>query len=211
MLSATLISSICIALLSVVWVMLLYSKSRDAGDRGGRVVLHDITVPFSAGLVAFDGNEGIGENWLTKLTSVHDGDNFTTTQLSIKSHYGTHLDAYRHIAPRGGEFDKRDPSVGDDIDSLDLYVLMGKCLVMDVGDVPIINADVLRGLHIPPHVERVLFKTRNTARRLMYQTPFDTSYVALDDSGALYIVEHTKLKVRHLPLSFRACASTSLC
>ena len=218
MTTATLISSTCIAVLSVVWVVLLYSKSRDgvAAERQMTQsnIIQDITVPFSSELVAFDGDKGIGKEWLTLLSSVHDGDDFTTTQLSIKSHYGTHLDAFRHIAPRGGEFDKRDPSVGDDIDSLDLYVLMGKCMVVDVGDVPLIDADVLQSLYIPPHVERVLFKTRNTANRLMSKTQFDTSYVALDDTGARYIVERTKIKVCNpinIITSPTVCVSLSVC
>ena len=85
-------------------------------------------------------------------------------------------------------------------------------MVVDVGDAPLIDAHVLQNLYIPPHVERVLFKTRNTVNRLMFKTPFDTSYVALDDSGARYIVERTKIKVRHLSsVSHHVCVYVCLC
>ena len=155
----------------------------------------DISVPYTASLVAFDGDEGLGPGWMAQLSSVEAGDDFTTTRITLHSHYGTHVDAFKHIAPRGSPYDKRDAGVGDDIDSLDLQVLLGKALVVDVGDAPLIDAGVLEGLDIPEGIERVLFKTRNSRDGLMHETAFEESYVALDDTGAELVVARG-IKVR---------------
>lgn len=156
----------------------------------------DISVPYTASLVAFDGDEGLGPGWMAQLSSVEAGDDFTTTMITLHSHYGTHVDAFKHIAPRGSPYDNRPAGVGDDIDSLDLQVLLGKALVVDVGDAPLIDAGVLEGLDIPEEgIERVLFKTRNSRDGLMHETAFEESYVALDDTGAELVVARG-IKVR---------------
>ena len=186
------IKSILVCIVGILAVSTI--RLLDANRR--RLHVHDISVPYSSSLVAFDGDEGIGSGWMVHLSRVADGDDFTTSRISLNSHYGTHVDAFRHIAPRGSAYDNRGAGVGDDIDSLDLYVLMGDVLVVDVGDADVIDADVLGSLDIPSSAERVLFKTRNSSNRLMYTTAFEKGYVALDDSGAEFIVARTGIKVR---------------
>ena len=165
-----------------------------SGEGGARVI-HDITVPYSAALPVFRSPDGLGDAWLRPLTSVKDGDPATTSLITLKSHHGTHLDAFRHFVPRGSAYDRRDAGVGDDIDSLSLQVLLGRALVVDVGDAPVIDEGVLEGLDIPAGVERVLFKTRSSRDRLMFRTEFDEKYVGLDESGARFVVERTSLKL----------------
>ena len=168
---------------------------KNGGSGNEFMTIHDITVPYGASLPVFRGTTGLGPEWLQTLSSVSGGNESTTSMISLKSHHGSHLDAFRHFVPKGSEFDKRDASIGDDVDSLDLRVLMGQALVVDAGDAPTIDAHVLRELDIPKHVERVIFKTRNTRDRLMFKTEFAEDYVGLDESGARYIVEHTSLKL----------------
>ncbi|KAJ4716265.1 Kynurenine formamidase [Melia azedarach] len=68
-------------------------------------------------------------------------------------------------------------------------------LVVDVPRDKNITAEVLESLNIPKGVRRVLFKTLNTDRGLMYKKEFDTSYVGFTDDGARWLVENTDIKL----------------
>ncbi|KAI3963109.1 hypothetical protein MKX01_028013 [Papaver californicum] len=73
---------------------------------------------------------------------------------------------------------------GFDVDTLDLEVLNGPALLMDVP----------RNKNITG-VRRVLFRTLNTDRKLMWKSKFDTSYVGFMRDGAKWLVENTDIKL----------------
>ncbi|KAM3258157.1 hypothetical protein ACQJBY_050102 [Aegilops geniculata] len=53
----------------------------------------------------------------------------------------------------------------------------------------------MESLHIPKGVQRVLFRTLNTDRNLMWKKEFDTSYVGFMKDGAQWLVDNTDIKL----------------
>ncbi|KAL1801927.1 hypothetical protein ACET3Z_030574 [Daucus carota] len=53
----------------------------------------------------------------------------------------------------------------------------------------------MKSLHIPIGVKRVLIRTLNTARRLMWEKEFDTSYVGFTKDGAQLLVDNADIKL----------------
>jgi arylformamidase len=102
------------------------------------------------------------------------------THLTLGVHTGTHVDAPCHFLPG------QQPGV----DTLDLSILVGPALVVDVADeVSEITAEVVRSLNIPVGTERLLFKTRN---RLLWEIEpliFREDFVAVEVSGARELVK----------------------
>ncbi|KAK9942019.1 hypothetical protein M0R45_007709 [Rubus argutus] len=84
---------------------------------------------------------------------------------------------------------------GFDIDTLDLDVLNGPALSVDVPRDKNITAEVMKSLKIQKGVRCVLFRTLNTDRQLMFKNQFDTSYVGFMKDGAKWLVENTDIKL----------------
>ncbi|MFS7923107.1 putative kynurenine formamidase/cyclase, kynurenine formamidase superfamily [Helianthus anomalus] len=57
------------------------------------------------------------------------------------------------------------------------------------------SAEVMKSLNIPKGVRRVLFRTLNTDRRLMWEKRFDTSYVGFTKDGAQWLKDNTDIKL----------------
>ncbi|XP_021762545.1 uncharacterized protein LOC110727286 [Chenopodium quinoa] len=57
------------------------------------------------------------------------------------------------------------------------------------------TASVMKSLHIPKGVRRVLFRTLNTDWRLMFQKEFDSSYVGFMEDGAQWLKDNTDIKL----------------
>ncbi|MDD3949323.1 MAG: cyclase family protein, partial [Anaerolineaceae bacterium] len=79
---------------------------------------------------------------------------------------------------------------GADLDSLDLDRLIGLAIVVEVPDSKkVIDREFLEDLHIE-QTQRVLFKTSNSKLWQDPQQVFYKDYVAVDPSGAKWLVEH---------------------
>lgn len=109
------------------------------------------------------------------------GEGFEATmrRLSLSTHTGTHLDAPSHVIAEGGG-----------VDSVPLSYLVGPVAVVDTGHVRCITQEDLERLlpdEVPP---RILFKTRNSHRRLIDEPCFIEDFVALDPSAAQWLVNH---------------------
>ncbi|PIA27127.1 hypothetical protein AQUCO_08300071v1 [Aquilegia coerulea] len=74
-------------------------------------------------------------------------------------------------------------------------VSVGPALLVDVPRDKNITAEVMKSLKIPKGVRRVLFRTLNTDRGLMWKKEFDTSYVGFMKDGAKWLVENTDIKL----------------
>ena len=213
---------VVVVVLAAVGVAMLYASPRDDGgvrmgikeagveemsmqrqlseDDDKPNTILDITVPYSPAMPVFNGDGPLGDGYLKTIKSVSDGDPYTASVLSVHSHTGTHIDAFRHFAPDGTEYDRRSKPattdarsrVGDDVDALKLETLVGKARVVVIDDdIDVIDAALLKSLKLPRSVTRLLFKTRNSTRRLMYREVFDSTYVALSTDAAQYIVDST--------------------
>jgi arylformamidase len=114
---------------------------------------------------------------LTHPASLARGDAFALTELALSVHTGTHVDAPAHYVPGGAG-----------ADALPLSALVGPAWVLDVGDVPLITAQVLAAAALPLQTERLLLRTGNSHRKLMRSAQFHTDFVALSAEAATWLV-----------------------
>jgi arylformamidase len=137
--------------------------------------LYDITLTISNDLPIWPGDPSVN---LYRVSDVNQGDEVTLSRLECGVHTGTHLDAPVHFV-RGGS----------GVDTLDLDVLIGRCLVVHVPKANVIDAALLDSLAIPPGITRLLFRTRNSEIWARGDRVFHQDFVAVDRSGAEWIVE----------------------
>ncbi|KAJ4829805.1 Cyclase-like protein 2 [Turnera subulata] len=127
--------------------------------------------------------------FLRLLTSTKNGsDDYNSSELNLFVHAGMHVDAPGHFYDH--YFD-----AGFDANTLDLEVLIGPALLVDVPRDNNITAEVMKSLNIPTGVRRVLFRTLNTDRQLMFKKEFDSSFVGFKADGAKWLVENTDIKL----------------
>ncbi|KAJ4748116.1 Kynurenine formamidase [Rhynchospora pubera] len=151
----------------------------------GRII--DITHAYRADMPKFMSADGIG-NVARLHISMANGSLYNESELKINVHTGTHVDAPGHMYQEYYE-------AGFDIDNLDLEVLNGPALLVDVPRDKNITAEVMESLHIPRGVRRVLFRTLNTDRKLMWKKECDMSYVGFMKDGAQWLVDNTDIKL----------------
>ncbi|TKY71264.1 Kynurenine formamidase [Spatholobus suberectus] len=161
-------------------------ERREEYDKGRNRII-DISHRYHSDMPAWESKDSLGQFlWLTR--SMANGSLANFSEFKLPAHCGTHVDAPGHV------FDHYFHA-GFDVDSLDLLLLNGPALLVDVPRDTNISADVMKSLNIPRGVPRVLFRTLNTYRRLMYQKKFDTSYVGFTEDGANWLVENTDIKL----------------
>ncbi|CAI0557455.1 unnamed protein product [Linum tenue] len=150
--------------------------------------LFDITHRLKPDLPKFDSTGGIGQLY-TLVQSIKNGSSYNEGEINrLLTHTGTHVDTPGHFYQKYFE-------AGYTIESLDLDVLNGPALLIDVPRDSNITAKVMESLQIPKGTRRVLFRTLNTDRRLMYQTNYDSSYVGFMTDGARWLVDNTDIKL----------------
>ncbi|ESQ53586.1 hypothetical protein EUTSA_v10025961mg [Eutrema salsugineum] len=153
----------------------------------GEGKIFDISHRYTSDMPSWDSSEGLGR-FLWLAASMKNGSLANNSEMKIPTHTGTHVDSPGHVYD--SYYD-----AGFDVDSLDLQVLNGPALLVDVPRNKNITADVMKSLHIPKGVRRVLFRTLNTDRRLMFKKEFDTSYVGFMKDGAQWLVDNTDIKL----------------
>lgn len=133
----------------------------------------DISVPIRPGMVVYDGDP---EVHLNRALSIADGATANVSRLDFGVHSGTHVDAPVHFIEGGGG-----------AETLPLNVLVGPAHVVDATGVQdVLDEDALRGLALPEHAERLIFKTTNS--RLWERDEFIGEFVRLTGDGARYLV-----------------------
>ncbi|CAK9315775.1 unnamed protein product [Citrullus colocynthis] len=150
--------------------------------------IFDITHRYSPETPCWDFQEsGLGQFvWLTR--TMKNGSEANFSEIKLPNHAGTHVDAPGHMFDH--YFD-----AGFDVDTLDLGVLNGPALLVDVPRDTNITAEAMKSLNIPKGIIRVLFRTLNTDRKLMYKKEYDTSYTGFMKDGARWLVENTDIKL----------------
>ncbi|KAJ0716144.1 putative arylformamidase [Helianthus annuus] len=151
----------------------------------GRII--DITHRYHPEMPSWGSDEGLGQ-FLRLPNSMKNGSRSNVSEMKLVTHTGTHVDAPGHMIDE--YFD-----AGFDVDTLDLLVLNGPALLVDVPRDSNITAEVMKSLNIPKGVQRVLFRTLNTDRRLMWQKQFDTSYVGFLRDGAQWLKDNSDIKL----------------
>ncbi|XP_074275529.1 cyclase-like protein 2 isoform X2 [Silene latifolia] len=163
----------------------LKPERRETYGVGGRIM--DISHRISPYLPSFNTDKGLGEFvWLVE--SQKNGSICNVSEFKLPIHTGTHVDSPAHFY-----YDYL--VAGFDADTLDLDVLNGPALLVDVPRDSNITEEVMKTLHIPKGVRRVLFRTLNTDRRLMFKKEFDSSYVGFTEDGAQWLIDNTDIKL----------------
>lgn len=135
----------------------------------------DISVPLTRQLPVWPGGRGCTREW---ISHVDRGDAVTETFLTMDVHAGTHIDAPSHFVPGGAS-----------VDTLPLESMRGPAYVADLTGVPVLTDEVLRA-RVPEGVTKLLMRTDNSRRRLFASSEFAEDFVALDSSGAGWVVDH---------------------
>ncbi len=136
--------------------------------------IYDISVGVSPDMPVWPGDPPL---ILEPLKSIADGAHSNVSRLACSVHVGTHIDAPRHFI---------DGAKG--VDKLPLNVLMGRAYVINLPEASVIDAAILESAGIPPRTRRVLFKTRNSRYWAMGERQFQKDFVAIDASGAQWLV-----------------------
>lgn len=137
--------------------------------------IYDISLPISGSLVTWPGDPPVH---LSQVLHLERGDHATVTRLDMGAHTGTHVDAPCHFVLDGAG-----------VDTLDLNVLLGPALVVEVLEADALTAEVLAGLPIPSGSERVLFRTRNSDLWARGERKFIRDFVAVTEDGAQWLIE----------------------
>ncbi len=137
--------------------------------------IHDISLTVTPALPVWPGDPPIV---LERVSKMEEGEHNNVSRLALSAHAGTHVDAPYHFIADGST-----------IETLSLDVLVGPCQVVQIpDDVDLVTEEVLQTAGIEAGTERVLLKTRNSRYWQEQGLPFQKDFVAVDPSGAAYLV-----------------------
>jgi arylformamidase len=132
--------------------------------------IFDVSIPIRPGMITYPGDPQVQTE---RVVSIEQGDVANLTRLDFGVHTGTHVDAPLHFIDQGAG-----------ADALPLDVFLGPCQVVDATAA---EGEIGPEL-VPQHVERVLFKTRNS--ELWKRDTFDEGFVRIGVAAAERLVEN---------------------
>ena len=140
----------------------------------------DISIPLRNGCVNWPGDAPFQ---LTRVADMQrDGTEYNLSKIATSVHMGTHMDAPLHFVDGGRT-----------MESMPLEATLGKARVIEIQHEKLITVEEL-----VPHAiqagERILFKTRNSARQWKTDE-FLTDFVHIPASAAHYLVDRGILTV----------------
>ena len=131
----------------------------------------DISVPLRTGMVHWPDNPPVS---IERMLDIERGDIANVSIISMGAHTGTHMDAPLHFF-----------RTGRGLDTMPLTATIGRARVIEIRDPESIKPEELRP-HRIQRGERVLFKTRNSAR--CWQTDdFVEDFVYISQEAARYL------------------------
>ena len=131
----------------------------------------DVSVPLRNGMVHWPDNPPV---LIERTLNIELGDVANVSKLSMGAHTGTHMDAPLHFFQKG-----------KGIHTMPLSVCMGLARVIEIRDPESIKPAELRPYQIQ-RGERILFKTRNSAR-YWYMDDFVEDFVYISQDAARYL------------------------
>jgi arylformamidase len=135
----------------------------------------DITVPLTTDMPIWPGFKGIR---ITPTMRMDEGDLYNASRLDLNLHTGTHVDAPRHFVQNGST-----------VEHLSLDVLIGPSYVAYLPDAADVTPNNLTDLNLPPGIERLLLRTRNSELWAAKTIEFKEDFVALTHEAAQWIVD----------------------
>ncbi|GAC1374094.1 MAG: cyclase family protein [Ktedonobacteraceae bacterium] len=133
----------------------------------------DVSVPLRTGMVHWPDNPPVS---IERMMDIERGDVANVSKLSLGAHTGTHMDAPVHFF-----------RTGKGIDTMPLSATIGRARVIEIGDATSIKSEELRPQRLQPG-ERILFKTRNSAR-CWHTDDFVEDFVYISQDAARYLAE----------------------
>lgn len=133
----------------------------------------DISIPLRNEMPSWPDNPPVQ---ITRTMDLENGDEATVSTISIGSHTGTHMDAPLHFIKSG-----------KGMDEMPLSATIGPAQVIEIHDPQAITAEELRR-HSLKAGDRVLFKTRNSARRWA-EREFMKDFVYLSTEAARWLAQ----------------------
>ena len=134
---------------------------------------YDISVTLREGIPTYP---GMPEAIFRPLRRISAGDPANALVFTLASHTGTHVDAPYHFEESGST-----------LDAVPLETLIGRARVLEMNVVGNITAADLERADLPPEIERVLFKTRNS--QYWQENAFHPDYCGLAPDAARWLAE----------------------
>ena len=136
--------------------------------------VYDISLGISPDMLVWPGDPPVV---LERVKHISQGANSNFSRLAFGVHVGTHVDAPVHFIDGG-----------QGVDKLPLRVLNGRAYVVHLPKVDLLDEGALQEAGIPPRTRRVLFRTRNSELWARGERQFQEDFVAIDASGASWLV-----------------------
>ncbi|MGA9191073.1 MAG: cyclase family protein [Anaerolineales bacterium] len=136
--------------------------------------IHDISLGVRVGMPIWPGDPPLK---LERFSAIASGDEANVTQWASCVHIGTHVDAPAHFIDGGAS-----------VDQLSLKDLNGRAYVVHLPEAEILDRATLEQARIPQRTRRLLFKTKNSKLWTDGETRFHKDFVAIDASGAEWLV-----------------------
>jgi arylformamidase len=137
--------------------------------------MYDISVGVSPEIPVWPGDPPVV---LERVKSLENGDEANVSRIQSGVHVGTHIDAPIHFVEGGAS-----------VDAIPLKSLLGRAYVVDLRKADVLDAATLEFARIPPRTRRLLFKTRNSELWTSGESSFQRDFVAVDASGAEWLVK----------------------
>jgi arylformamidase len=138
--------------------------------------IHDVSLVLRPDMVTWPGEPAPK---IEPLRRIAKGDTANVSVVTISDHAGTHVDPPLHFLEGGNTVDK-----------LPLESLVGPCVVVAFDGSGHVSAEWLERQKIPAGTERILFKTRNSARWGDPTASFTRDFTTINASAAKWCVEH---------------------
>jgi arylformamidase len=136
--------------------------------------IHDVSVGVSPELPVWPGDAPVR---LERVQSMDAGAHANVSRFEAGVHVGTHIDAPLHFIAGGRS-----------VEAIPLKTMIGRAYVVELKRAEVLNASTLDGAGIPPRTRRLLFKTRNSDYWTKGERKFRRDFVAVDSSGAEWLV-----------------------
>lgn len=137
--------------------------------------IFDISISITPDMPVWPGDQRVS---ITRMSSIENGDNANVSHLYLGAHTGTHVDAPIHFLTNGAP-----------LEEIPLQHFIGDVQVIEILDVDLITAEVLKTRIVNVDSSRVLFKTKNSKIWEEGSDKFHRDFVALSQGAAQYLVE----------------------
>lgn len=137
--------------------------------------IFDVTIPVSEATPVWEGEKGVV---IQRSAEIGEQSDYNVSYITLGLHTGTHLDAPFHVH-----------KAGKTVDMIPMEKLIGPVQIVEIPkSAGVIDHTTLAGMELDGSIKRILFKTENSNYWNDHPAQFTRNYVALNTSGAEYLV-----------------------